>query len=231
MPSLTSASAPKRFKLLQIAESGHGKTTRSLSATEFGKVYFFDLDEKLVATADNLPDEQKSLIDYDAFKSYDQVIAKLNELKKTNPYQTIVLDTWSRLYDLMTDKFFGKKVKLDFDDWNLIKVTQKEFLTSFLSLNSNIIINTHIGRKEDAQGRTVLTVGTSGTFGQTLPQYFNETHCLTYDSIAKAYKVQGARSSNFVVNTAMKPETMDDKGFFKSADLSIFSNIAQKETK
>jgi len=246
MPNLISAQLPKRFKLLQNSESGTGKTTRSLSATQFGKVYVFDTDEKLVLTAEELDPEVKKLVDYDVYVDelkmnmiskklevssygFNKVMAKIQELKKDCPYNTIVLDTWSRMFDMMDSKFCGGKVKKDFDDWGLLLREQLEFLNNLFAINANIIINAHIGSKENKVGRDVLTVGTPGQFGTKMPEFFNETHYLFYDTLSKKYKAQGKYPANVVCNSALPLDLFDDKGCFLKSDLSIFEKIAKKD--
>lgn len=224
---LSDAKALSRFTLLQVSESGHGKTTRALSATRFGSVKLIDLDGKLTAMRSRIPAEQQALIDFDVPKTYDELVALLDPAKLVG-FSTVVIDTWSRAHDLTIEKHKSlnpKLVTLTLQDWGSVKSMNTNLLSRILSLPQNIIVNTHVGKDKDALDRAILTVGTTGSFGAMMPQYFNETHFLFYDG---KFRVRGGRSNSIVANTALPEKLLDSNGLFIQNDLSVFDEIAYR---
>ena len=71
-----------RFKLVQLGESGSGKTHRMLTAIEFGKMFVFDLDGKLQDYAESgiLKDEDLANIDFFPPFTVIEMFEKLNSL-------------------------------------------------------------------------------------------------------------------------------------------------------
>jgi len=235
MPNLNNIDNIKKFKLLQLGESGVGKTTRALSATRFGRVFLFDFDDKLSQLAPKIPEEQRKLIDFETFDTFDQANNRLAELtdefnKGTNPYSTIIVDTWSRWHDLAIEKqkvLNPRRKKFEFEDWGAVKNYNRQFINDIRSLPCNLIVNTHVGMKESASGDVVLTVSTTGSFGRDLPQYFQETHFMEYD-LGK-FRVKAMQSSRLVANTGLPVDFYDNKGYLKTNTLEIFDQIAYRK--
>ena len=226
---LSDASKMSRFTLLQVGESGHGKTTRSLSATRFGNVKIIDVDNKLAALRTRIPVSEQSKIDFDVPGTFDALLASIDSVRSSNEFATVILDTWSRAHDLTIEKHKASNPKLttfSFADWGAIKQMNQMLLFKLLALPQNIIVNTHVGKDKDASDRAILTVGTSGSFGAQLPQYFNETHYLNFDM---KYKVRGNKSNSIVANTSLPDSLLDSNGNFIKTDLSIFDEIAYKK--
>lgn len=240
---------PTRFKLLQIGESGSGKTTRALSATRFGKVAVFDFDGKLRELRSRVPKDQWELIESETFKTYDAALEDLQALEKDNPYSTVVIDTWSLWHSLAIDKqkslYGNRKAKLSWDDWSGVRSFSETFLNTLLGLECNIIINAHAEIKESKSGYSVLSVGTTGSFGLTLPHVFQETHALEQAAGGK-YTVRGLPSSRnytysdgqggkltgtlkIIANTGLAEDKLDSRGLFKVTDLSIFDDSAYRK--
>lgn len=225
---LSDAKKTTAFKLLQIAESGHGKTTRALSATRFGGVLVIDCDNKLTGMRTRVSAKDQELIEFEVPKTYDDIISVLDAVAKRKDIATVVLDTWSRAHDLTIEKHRSlnpKVLQFSFQDWFSIKQMNQNLLARLLALPQNIIVNTHVGRDKDAADRSILTVGTTGSFGSTMPQYFGETHYLIFDS---GYKVRGGLSNSIVANTSLPATLLNSNGFFLKTDLSIFDEIAYK---
>jgi hypothetical protein len=225
---LSETKTMSNFKLLQVSESGHGKTWRSLSATRFGPVLVIDVDNKLTAMRDRIPADAQELIHVEVPRSAKDVQQIVDGLVSRNPYSTVVLDTWSRWHDLAIEGHKAlnpKQTAMELRDWGAIKQANKAFLFKLLSLNCNVIVNTHVGKEKDSADRQVLTVGTTGTFGTEMPQYFNETHYLYFDS---KFKVKGNRSNSIVANTSRPESMLSPNGDFTVNDLSIFDSIAFK---
>lgn len=221
-----------RFKLVQIGESGSGKTHRMLTATQFGKMFVFDMDGKLenYAQAGNMTDAQLANIDFCQPKTSSEVMAKLKEFKNKREnleYATIVLDTFSRWNELLiqeiTDKT-GKKMQIQ--DWGVLKSDNARFIKELFSLPCNIIINAHIAEKENAVGESSFTAGGSGSASQMLPEYVDECHYLFIQKPNNIHKVQGKGSGKLtIVKTLLKDQV---EGLnFKVSDLSIFEKFAK----
>src|SRR5580765_2112284 len=100
----------KKLTLLQTGQSGHGKTSRTLTASRFGRMYIFDFDGKIQGAVRKLPNSYEAsmpkdwqdLIDIDSFQenTFEDALKKLKELsaqKDKLPYATIVIDTYTAL--------------------------------------------------------------------------------------------------------------------------------------
>jgi hypothetical protein len=223
-----------KFKLLQVGESGNGKTTRALTAAQYGPVFFYDFDDKLTQLAPKVDADTKSKVEFETFKEYKDAEKHLLELLASfksgqRPYATVVVDTWSRLHDIEIEhhkKLNPRVKKFSFDDWGVIKGMNREFVSMLLQLPCNLIVNCHVGKRMDAQDNQVLTVGTTGSFGQELPQYFQETHYLYYEM--GRFKAKCTKTSKIVANTGLPVDLYDDKGVFKSNSLDIFKQTAYR---
>lgn len=217
-----------RFTLLQVGESSHGKTTRSLSAAIYGPIKFLDIDDKLVALRGRISPEVQALVDVEIPRSYD-AIAKA--IKETDPskFATIVLDTWSAAHELTIEKHKAlnpKQVAMQIQDWGAVKQLNRQLLGLLFTFPGNVIINTHVGKDKNTADQQVLTVGTSGSFGAEMPRFFNETHYLSFSG--GKYKVRGNKSDSIVANTSLPDKLLDPTGHFLSNTLDIFSEIAYK---
>lgn len=246
--NLSDTEVAKGFKLLQIGESGDGKTHRALTATMFGPLFVIDLDNKLKGYVKKLPLPQRQLIDYVVCQTAQEVNDTINSLD--DKYATICFDTWTVWHDMLiadhTERNRSKRVVVKaFDgslveqfampDWGTVKAINKRFLRKLLSLPFNIIVNTHVGRSQDAQDRQVLTVGTTGSHGAEMPRSFEESHYLYADNIGKR-KVRGRKGmGGIVANTQLPEDLLDPAGNFKPTsdlsdnDLSIFKGLAKEK--
>jgi len=226
---LSQTKTSQRFAMLQVAESGHGKTFRAASATRFGPVKFIDADNKLTGLRTRLTAEQQDLIEVEIPTTYDAIMKSVIETD-AKKYATIVIDTWSRVHDLTIEKHKGinpKVATLELRDWGQIKMLNKQLLNAILSFKGNVIINAHVGRDRNAADQVILTVGTTGSFGAEIPQYMSETHYLYFDN---KYRVKAARTNQIVANTSLPEKFVDATGNFIATDLSIFDEIAYKLT-
>lgn len=229
-----------RFRLLQISESGHGKTHRTVTATQFGKLLIFDTDNKLtdardkyIAYGDKIELASISTKDGDRLvNSYDEILNYVINLNKAysegeKPYATVAFDTWSTLHDLTIEKHRSMNPNLKQftqQDWGAILRLNSELFNRILALPCNLIINAHIGKSKNVYDQTILTVGTTGSFGEGMLKYFNETHALRYE-LGK-YKARGKPSDTLVSKTMLDDKLMDSSGNFLVNDLSIFDSTA-----
>ncbi len=240
---LNEAKGNTTFSLLQVGESGAGKTHRALTATTFGPVYLIDMDRKASGFAKKLPEKESKLIELKECSNAEDVVAALIDLeKREKDFATVIFDTWSAWHDFAIDHYLrnnkanrprtigfdGQAVEsLSQPDWGAIKSGNKRMLMKLLSFNLNVIVNTHVGKSQDAEDRVILTVGTTGSFGSEMARHFPETHYLHTDMNNKR-QVKGAKSGKIVANTSLPTTLLDDKGNFLVQDLSILRDLAKE---
>lgn len=225
---LSDSKLPTKFNLLQVGEPGSGKTTRALTATQFGPLLVIDADGKLVELRDRLNPEIVAKTDVELVTAFEQVEA-LVEACRANPtkYATVVVDTWSRLHELtlaeakrLNPKGDGRQI------FGAAKERNRTLLSKILTLPQNVIINTHVGREMDSSEAVKLTVSTAGSFGQEMPQFFNEVHYCYLDLLAK-HKVRGEPSNLIVARTTLPPAMLAN-GTFTDLSLKVFASRAYK---
>ena len=221
----------KRLKLVQLGESGSGKTHRALTATDFGPMYIFDCDGKLENYANSglLTDNQLSLIEFDYVKNSAQVMAKLREFKSMGdklPHATIVLDTFSRWNEILISEITEvSKKKMQIQDWGELKNINAKFLKELFSLPCNIIINAHLAEKENAVGELAFTAGGAGSASQMLPEFVDECHYLFIQKPANKHTVQGKGSGKLTIVKSLLKDKI--KGLnFEDGGLEIFKKFA-----
>lgn len=227
-----------RFTLLQTAQSGHGKTTRTLTATRFGKLYVMDFDGKIQGAARATPTSMKSdldLVDVDVFTDTQQALAKVKELAALGdavPYATICIDTFTALNDMIFIHLMGdmleKGIKPDFDLWAKVDSFLTAFFKALFSIKANIIVNAHVSETEDEVSKRVkYGQAGRGGFRTKLAQKFTDSHYLkfAYDK----YQVQVKNSDTLPVNTSIDAKYIDKTGMATVNDLSVFDNYAVKK--
>lgn len=225
---LSETKSLSRFTLLQVAESGHGKTTRAITATQYGPIKFIDVDDLLVGMRTKISPEIQDLIDVEIPISYDEIRAAI---EKTDPlkYATIVLDTWSAAHSLTIKKHQAlnpKQTQMEIRDWGAVKKLNEQLLDALLSFPGNVIINTHIGKDKNAMDQQVLTVGVSGSFGAEIPRHVNEVHVLSF--AGGKYRIRGNKSDTIVAKSMLPDKYLDATGHFNSNTLDIFNEIAYR---
>jgi len=124
MPTLTEQTKPKGLKLIHYGESGSGKTVRASQFAKFGRVYFFDFDNKIDNLQAFLQSKNPDLlpnISYDVYRGSDKEVVeavntKLEEIAASiaagKPlYETIVLDSWTQFernyFNYLLSRFSG----------------------------------------------------------------------------------------------------------------------------
>jgi hypothetical protein len=226
-----------KFELLQVGDTGHGKTTRALSATRFGPMYVFDFDGKIQGAARELPKETQDLIRADNYrdKDFDFAYSKLKELatiykKGETPFATVVIDTFTMMNEKVCDKYFGEGVKPASRDprqiWGLVSQDQSNFFKVLHSLPCNIIVNAHVSKVENAEGKQVLGISGKGSFRDSLPKKMTDSHYLYFD-LGK-WHIRCAKSATLPANSNIPKKFIDAKGNVTIQDLSIFDEFAYK---
>jgi hypothetical protein len=215
-----------------------------LTAVEFGPIFVLDLDNKLSSHASRISansPEALDLIEYETCRTFEDIIKALAYFNKNiDKFATLGIDTWSRYHEITIDAFLRTNpakrattknpdgtviIQPSMPDWFSIKAMNRDFIRKILALDANVIVNTHVGTKE-INGESRLTVGTSGAFGQSMPEFFAETHQLRIDMNGQ-YRVRGKQSPDLVANTSLPSNLLTDSGQFKDTTLHIFKDIAK----
>lgn len=229
-----------KFTLIQVGDTGSGKTHRALTATQFGPVYLIDMDQKGsgIVKKLNLGDQVKHVV----CKNAEDVVAAIKDLEANiTKYSTLVFDTWSAWHDYAIDHYLrnnkaNRPRTVSFDgqaqeslsqqDWGAIKAGNKRMTMKLLGLDVNLIVNTHVGKATTADDRQVLTIGTTGSFGEEMPRWFEETHQLGVDFNNKSF-IKGKATGRFIANTQLPESFLDTKGDFIDKSLMIFKDRAK----
>ena len=237
-PLTDSKNTSNKFELLQCGDTGSGKTTRSLDATRFGPVFVMDLDGKLVSTANELDADQKKLIHFEDLKSKTmmEVTKLLKEIKAEFdsgkvPFTTLVIDTFTILNEKAYIHAMGKKLddpkaKATFDEWGVIGNILLTFFNTLHSLPCNIIVNAHVAKNENAEGKTVLGVEGMGSFRNKIAKKMTDSHYL-YFEMGK-FQIKAAKSAALPANSAVNKKFLDNQGRLLTPSLEIFDERAFK---
>lgn len=234
MPKLSDLKL-SRFALLQTAQSGHGKTTRTLSAVRFGKVYIFDFDDKLRGAARRVPVEISgdwaNDIEMDLFATCEAAMKKLKELVAMGdklPYATVVVDTFTALNDL-AEKEATPGAKDNFAVYKGIRSRLENFFDMLFTLRCNIIVNAHIMETTD-EVTSLKRFGQAGkgSYRDDLARKsFTDQHYLVFAD--NKYKVRIRNSSTLPVVTSIDPKYVDKDGYATVFDLSILDEYAYRK--
>lgn len=228
----------KGFKLLQLSESGHGKTTRSVDAKRFGRVGIVDIDRKFgeFAKANSLADADFDVADVAGtlVSSYADLQKYLTQLEKNLNVETLVIDTLSELQDSIEQYHasLNKKTPLDFSfpDWRAVKDMNINLMHRLLSLPCNVIINAHLKKDKNVFDQVMLVPGLTGKAGEEILRKFNEVHFLRLQN-GKPVVFGRPTPSCDSVKTLMKDKLDPATGSFKVGDLSVFDAVAFRKAK
>jgi len=230
-----SSQQPLPLRLLQIGDTGTGKSLRAADATRWGRVYFFDFDGKMKILADSLPAAQKALIDFDTYTDVESAIRFADSLLKDCPYQTIVVDTISVFNELAEEhaKVKGKipiDGKLSYEGWDYIRNLCNELYFKRLhKLPCNVIVNCHVEKSKDLEGKEVLAAAGRGSFINGLPRRMTDVQYLAFSG--GKYVVKAKKSERIATNSFVAPEFVDALGNLKVLDLSVFDGRVMTEKK
>lgn len=224
--------SPLPLRLLQIGDTGTGKSTRAADATRWGPVYFFDFDNKMNLLSRTLSPQQKELIEYDTYTDVNSAIEFADTLLKSNPYKTIVIDTISVFNELAEEaaKIKAKTPvdgKLGYDGWDHIRNLCTEFYFKRIhQLKCNVIINCHVEKSKDIEGREVLSAAGRGSFINGLPRRMTDVQYLTFQM--GKFVIKAKKSEKIATNSYVDPQHIDNLGNLKILDLSVFDKWALK---
>jgi hypothetical protein len=226
------AKREKQLKIVQIGESGSGKTHRTLTAIDFGPMFFFDCDKKLAnyASSGKLTDAQLENIDYICPNTTAEIVNKLQEFSQQGDklkYATIVLDTFSRWNELLVEEIHEELGgKMNIPGWTKVKMVNAKMLKQIFSLPCNVIVNAHLAEKENAIGELGFTAGGSGSASQMLPEFVDECHYLYIKRPNNVHAVQGKGSGKFTVVKTLLTSELEGLNF-KSSNLKDFKKFAK----
>lgn len=219
------------LRLMQLGESGSGKSRRAADATRWGKVYYFDFDGKIgnLVRSGFLTEEQSSLIEYDTYTSSQEAMRFAESLKTNNPYKTIVVDT-SSVFNSIVETEVRQKCKLSptakfsYDEWGMVLgICTTFFYGLLLPLKCNLIVNSHIKVREQADGTELLDAAGAGSFAPTLKTRMTDSQYL-YKKLGK-YCVSVRASEKIAINSPVDPRFVDANGVLTVSDLSVFDPV------
>lgn len=220
------------LRLLQIGDTGVGKSYRAADATRWGKVYVFDFDGKINLLCRTLKAEQKPLIEFDHYTNTTAALSFAESLLKNNPYTTIIVDTISVFNDMAEEEAkrrFNTPLdgKLGYEGWDYIRNICNMFYFGFLhKLTCNVIVNCHIEKSKDIEGKEVLSPAGRGGFIGSLPRRMTDTQYLTF-AMGK-FLIKPKKSDKIATNSYVDPSSIDAAGNLKVNDLSVFDKWAVK---
>ena len=235
-----------RFSLIQTAESGHGKTTRTLTATRFGPMFIFDFDGKSSYAANNvpkdilktLPENWKSLIDVEDFstRKFKDAIDKVKEfiaLGDKLPYATLVIDTYTNLNENLYIEAMGQSaleagIKADFSQWAVLDSKFLAFFNLLRQLNCNLIVNCHLKSWKDEETKKIFygAAGRGGAIDKVWGR-FADKHFL--EIVGTKFIVRVASKDTLPCTNTLTAEFIDLNGCARVFDLSIFDAYALKK--
>jgi len=233
----------KNFSLMQLGMSGHGKTTRTLTATRFGKLLILDFDGKIQGASRKLPDtlsasmptNWRDLVEVESLRDKPiedatKIVKDLVALKDKIPYATVAIDTYTLLNEKVYQKFVNAKLakglKAERDDWGQIGGYMSYFFDLLYQIDANLILNCHLMDEEDERSGQVK-YGPQGKGGHraSLSGAFSDTHYMFLKD--GKYQIRLKNSETFSVNTTLPPQFIDKNGLATINDLSIFDGFAK----
>ena len=224
----------KKFTLLQVGDTGHGKTTRALSATRFGPMFVFDFDKKLKAAARNADEKTLSLVSMAEYADFVKALSDAKALASEfdagkKPFATICVDTYTALNELVYMNCLGKQaeamnIKTDFSVWGNVAHQCNAFFNILLSLPCNLIVNTHVAKTETVDGKQALGIAGKGSHGNSLPHKMTDTHYL-FMALGK-WKIRALKSESLPANSSVDAKWVDSSGCLTTNSLEVFDNLA-----
>jgi len=229
----------KKFSLINLGASGAGKTTRSLTATQFGPILVRDYDGKLQGCLRQIPESLSDQIDVSKVSrldcrdwTYEQLLKHTIELKKAAekgnlPFATIIEDTFTNFSDIIYKSIFPDETKLFERDtmqkWGKVRHRADAIFSILQSIPCNIIINCHV--REDENGYPIGPEGKGG-FRDMLKAKVTDMHYVTLENGKNMVRVRN--SNRPPVNSNVDPKWINPKGFATEFGLKILGDYAYK---
>lgn len=126
-----------KLKILVCGPSGSGKTH---FAGTFPRPYFFDVDDGMLTL-------RGKDVEYDTFSKYADLETMANRLENDNNYDTLVIDSLTRLSDLLMDRIqelnhSSKKIPT-IPEYGIFFMNMRRLIEEFVSLDKHIIFTAH----------------------------------------------------------------------------------------
>lgn len=237
MPKKITEVKSKGLRLMQLGESGSGKSHRAADATRWGRVYFFDFDGKIdnLTRSGVLKPEQLALIEYDTWEDTAAASKFADELLKSNPYQTVVIDTSSTFNNMVEREMRAKNkvavtAKSSYEEWAaVLNICRDFFENKILRLNCNVIINSHVKVREQMAGEEKLDAAGAGSYAITIKNLMSDSQYL-FSRLGKPV-VQVSKNDKIAINSPVDPKFVTPNGTLTVSDLSVFDGVAIKVSK
>lgn len=229
----------KRFELVNLGASGSGKTTRSLTATQFGPAYLLDFDGKIQGAARNIPVSLKDQVDLDKLSvkncrgmDYGEVYKHILELQgafsgQEVPFATIIIDTFTNLSDIIYKSIFPTEDKLFVSNvmqlWGKVSHRTSTIFSALQALPCNIIVNCHT--REDENGIPMGPDGKGG-FRNDIKARVTDMHYIAFQNGKNLVRVRN--SNKPPVNTNIDSKWIDANGYAKEFGLKVLEDYAFK---
>lgn len=159
-----------KLKVLVYGKSGTGKTT---FASSFPKPYFFDCDNGMLS-------QRGKDVEYDVYSEYPVFVKKLNELEKSDTYETLVVDSVTNLEKMViTDLLrLNNRTEMTLHEWGLLIRVLSDLFNRMTKMNKHIVITAHEHMLQDELTSEVwilpLVVGKK--LPAQLPLWFDEVY-------------------------------------------------------
>ena len=158
-------------KILGYGVSGAGKTR--FGGTMPGPRYWFNFEENNIVTLKQNGFEA----DYDNYDNYTAILSKIISLKKSCPYNTVVVDNGYGFYKVMMDHILklGSREVPQIQDYGLAQDRTRSLFKELLHLPAHVLIIFHEQiEKDETQGKVMGRILIQGkNFPDELPGMFN----------------------------------------------------------
>lgn len=228
----------KKFHLVQLGKSGAGKTTRTLTATQFGPLLVLDFDGKFQGASRKIPAAIKGEVDLSKVdvencrdKTYEEVLQLVDSIVEASKkgefkYATVCIDTFTNFSTCVYSSIFKSEEDLfksnTMQQWGRVGHRTVALITKLQTLPCNLIVNCHV--KEDENGHPIGPEGKGNMARQSLQPNMSDVQYLVFER--GKYKVKLTNSSIPPVNTTLPADVIDSSGFAKEFGLKIFKGFA-----
>jgi hypothetical protein len=233
MKSLSSFTTPPGFKLLQLGQSGVGKSHRALDiALRYGPVLVLDYDKNISRMFQDLKKKDaldKVLLCDDAvmygYAEFEKFF-KAEASKKDLSYASVLIDTAT----FLSDAFYEELTKHSYfgNPSNTLKLYGElgARMTKAVKLIGDLPVNFIINAHEKLLDNGSYDIIGKGSSADVWSKMFGEKHRLITRPKSLVPRVKGAMSDGLVTS---RTDLLDADGFFKDAAANeLFDEIAYK---
>lgn len=136
--------------MLCYGKSGTGKTT---FASTFPKPYIFDFDNGMLS-------QRGKDIEYDTYTSWKACELKLQELEKSCPYETLIIDSVSTMQEYMMQEILSvnKRVIPTLHEWGRLVDWLQDLFMRITKMSHNIVVTAHEQVLQDEVSSEILVL-------------------------------------------------------------------------